>query len=128
MFRQHFPPLRGRLIPARFVHFGHWVPSVLPPINGITAITSAGQDRPFGTALGTEAGAAAKQFCLEGKGKKKKRQREKTNLLHRLMVPWVLRARAEVERGNRLHRDTTRRKVGKLDGPCPQHIRKGWSS
>lgn len=41
------------------------------------------------------------------------------------MVPWVLRARAEVERGNRLHWDTTWRKVGKLGGPCPQHIRKG---
>lgn len=41
------------------------------------------------------------------------------------MVPWVLRARAEVERANRLHWNTTRRKMGKLDGPCPQHIRKG---
>ena len=76
MFRQHFPPPWGRPIPARFIHFGHWVPSVLPPINGITAITSAGQDGPFGTALGTEAGAAAKQFCLEGKGKEKDTERK----------------------------------------------------
>lgn len=59
--------------PARFVHFGHRVPSALPPINGITAITSAGQDGLLGTALGTEAGAAAKQFLLRGERKEKKR-------------------------------------------------------
>lgn len=75
--------------------------------------------------MGTDAGAAAKQFCLEGKGKKKRYREKKTNLLHRWMVPWVLRAQAEVERANRLHWDTTRRKVGKLDDPCPRHIGKG---
>lgn len=67
VFRQHFPPT-----PAGFVHFGHQVPFVLLPINRITAITSAGQHGPLGAALGTEAGAAAKQFCLEGKGEKKR--------------------------------------------------------
>lgn len=103
MFRQHFPP-----IPARFVPFGHQVPFVLLPINGITAITSAGQHGPLGTALGAEAGAAAKQFCLEGKGKKK--EREKPNS-YKWMGPWVLRNWAKEEGGSRPHGDMSRRRV-----------------
>lgn len=49
------------------------LPSVFFPISGITAITSAGKDGPFGTALGTEAGTAAAQFCLEWKGRKREK-------------------------------------------------------
>lgn len=86
------PPLEPRT-PSCLIHFGHRVPFILPPINGITTITSAGQDGPFGTALGTEAGLAARQFCLERKGKKKMRQKKLLQMDASLGVqdPWPWR-------------------------------------
>lgn len=119
------PPGGGRFQLASYTLGTGYHPSCLP----LTELPpSLLQDKmgPLELPWGQRQEQPPSSFCLEGKGKKKKRDREeKTNLLHRWMVPWVLRARAEVERGNRLHWDTTRRKVGKLGGPCPQHIRKG---
>lgn len=103
---------------------GTWVPSVLLPINGITAITSAGQDGPFGTALGTEAGAAAKQFCVEGKGKKKERRR-KTKLfqLDGSLGPKRLGQGGRGQQATLGHLSEERGQG--LDGPLPQCLRRG---
>lgn len=106
MFRQHFPSLRGRPDSACLLHSGHLIPSILLPINRITAITSARMRWALWNGLGDQGRSSCHEVLLRGERKEK----EKPNS-HKWMVPGVLRAWAQEERG-----------VGASPALLPAHI------